>query len=117
MDAARRLAHDLNNIAFVVYGYAQRLEEAIDVSDPRREDVQAILDELVTVEIWPSIVNRYAIISDMCRRNGHALGDNDRWIAATAAVTGACLLTADADFDPLHPSHVTREYVDQGKLQ
>lgn len=46
MDAAQRLAHDLNNIAFVVYGYAQRLEEAMDASDPRREDVQAILAEI-----------------------------------------------------------------------
>ena len=40
---ARRLAHDLNNISFVIGGYAQRLEETIDVSDPRREDVDAIL--------------------------------------------------------------------------
>jgi CheY-like chemotaxis protein len=41
---ARRLAHDLNNIAFVISGYAQRLEETIEKSDPRREDVDAILD-------------------------------------------------------------------------
>ena len=40
---ARRLAHDLNNISFVISGYAQRLEETIDTSDPRREDVNAIL--------------------------------------------------------------------------
>lgn len=40
---ARRLAHDLNNIAFVIAGYAQRLEETVDRSDPRREDVDQIL--------------------------------------------------------------------------
>src|SRR5262245_25186132 len=40
---ARRLAHDLNNIAFVISGYAQRLEETIDRNDPRREDVDAIV--------------------------------------------------------------------------
>jgi CheY-like chemotaxis protein len=40
---ARRLAHDLNNIAFVIAGYAQRLEETVDTSDPRREDVDQIL--------------------------------------------------------------------------
>ena len=40
---ARRLAHDLNNISFVIGGYAQRLEETIDKADPRREDVDAIL--------------------------------------------------------------------------
>jgi CheY-like chemotaxis protein len=40
---ARRLAHDLNNISFVISGYAQRLEETIDKNDPRREDVDQIL--------------------------------------------------------------------------
>jgi CheY-like chemotaxis protein len=40
---ARRLAHDLNNISFVIAGYAQRLEETLDKADPRREDVEAIL--------------------------------------------------------------------------
>lgn len=40
---SRRLAHDLNNIAFVISGYAQRLEETIDPTDPRREDVDQIL--------------------------------------------------------------------------
>ena len=40
---ARRLAHDLNNISFVIAGYAQRLEETIDKADPRREDVDQIL--------------------------------------------------------------------------
>lgn len=39
----RRLAHDLNNISFVIAGYAQRLEETIDKTDPRREDVDQIL--------------------------------------------------------------------------
>ena len=39
----RRLAHDLNNIAVVIAGYAQRLAETVDRTDPRREDVDAIL--------------------------------------------------------------------------
>ena len=46
MDAARKLAHDLNNVAFVISGYAQRLEETIAKTDPLQEDVQAILDEI-----------------------------------------------------------------------
>jgi CheY-like chemotaxis protein len=44
MDNARQLAHDLNNVAFVISGYAQRLEETLPESDPRREDVAAILE-------------------------------------------------------------------------
>jgi nitrogen-specific signal transduction histidine kinase len=46
MDSPRRLAHDLNNITFVIYGYAQRLEEAIAKTDPLQQDVQAILGEI-----------------------------------------------------------------------
>jgi CheY-like chemotaxis protein len=52
---ARRIAHDLNNISFVVYGYAQRLEESIDRDDPRRDDVDQIL---ATVPRLAEVVDR-----------------------------------------------------------
>ena len=57
---SRRLAHDLNNIAFVIAGYAQRLEEAIDKTDPRREDVDAIL----------AAVPRLAEVVERVKKNG-----------------------------------------------
>jgi CheY-like chemotaxis protein len=60
MDSPRRLAHDLNNIAFVISGYAQRLEESLEKSDPRQEDVQAILAE----------VPRLSTVVDRVRRLG-----------------------------------------------
>lgn len=46
MDPARRLAHDLNNIIFVISGYAQQIEEALPKTHPLQEDVQAILNEI-----------------------------------------------------------------------
>jgi nitrogen-specific signal transduction histidine kinase len=46
MSAPRKIAHDLNNITFVIYGYAQRLEEVLPKNDPLQEDVQAILNEI-----------------------------------------------------------------------
>ena len=46
MSSARRLAHDLNNIAFVISGYAQRIEEELPKTHPLQEDVQAILNEI-----------------------------------------------------------------------
>lgn len=46
MDSARRLAHDLNNIAFVISGYAQRIEEELPKTHPLQEDLQAILNEI-----------------------------------------------------------------------
>lgn len=39
------------------------------------------------------------------------MGKNDLWIAATAYVTGATLLTTDADFDHLPTELFARERV------
>ncbi len=41
-----------------------------------------------------------------------ALGKNDLWIAATAQVTGAAILTTDRDFDPLHGLFLQRDWID-----
>ena len=46
MDSARQIAHDLNNIAFVISGYAQRIEEELPKADPLQQDLQAILGEI-----------------------------------------------------------------------
>lgn len=40
------------------------------------------------------------------------LGKNDVWIAATAAVRRATLLTTDRDLDRLAPRFLTREWID-----
>jgi len=40
------------------------------------------------------------------------MGENDIWIAATAKVTGAVLLTTDKDFDHLHGKYLTRIWID-----
>lgn len=40
------------------------------------------------------------------------MGKNDVWIAATAAATGAWLVTADGDFDHLAPRFIQRVRVD-----
>jgi CheY-like chemotaxis protein len=46
MDSARKVAHDLNNIAFVISGYAQRIEEELPGTHPLQEDLRAILAEI-----------------------------------------------------------------------
>ena len=43
---------------------------------------------------------------------GRRVGDNDVWIAATAAAAGTVLLTADRDFDAMHDRLLTRIYFD-----
>jgi tRNA(fMet)-specific endonuclease VapC len=59
----------------------------------------------------PETIRAYAVIDAYARRAGHPLGDNDAWIAATAAVTGARLLTTDKDFDRLDPMFLRREWI------
>lgn len=43
--------------------------------------------------------------------DGYALSKNDLWIAATAHVTGARVLTTDRDFDPLHGLFLQRDWI------
>jgi predicted nucleic acid-binding protein len=60
----------------------------------------------------PGVMQVYAAIDADCKRSGHKMGDNDVWIAATAAVAGATLLTCDRDFDRTAPQFVAREWID-----
>ncbi len=47
----------------------------------------------------PELLDAYVEID--CFSNGRSMGKNDLWIAATAKVTGATLVTTDGDFDHL----------------
>lgn len=60
----------------------------------------------------PAILNMYATLDSFCEGIGQPMGKNDVWIAATAAVTGATLLTTDRDFDRLCPQFLTRVWID-----
>lgn len=60
----------------------------------------------------PTVLDKYAEIDCFLIEKGYSLGDNDVWIAATAAAAGAILLTSDKDFDPLHDVFLTRIYFD-----
>lgn len=68
--------------------------------------LRAFLDELVIVDINDAVVEKYAFFHDLSLKNGKHTGQNDLWIAATAAVASAKLLTTDGDFDPLAGEHL-----------
>lgn len=75
--------------------------------------LRELIQQLVIVDINPTeVLESYASIDAFCERQGRQLGKNDLWIAATAAATGALLLTADKDFDPLHGSLLNRAWYD-----
>lgn len=59
-----------------------------------------------------NVVDAYARIDHYCVQNGLVVGKNDLWIAATAHVTGATILTTDRDFDPLHGLFLQRDWID-----
>ncbi len=60
----------------------------------------------------PDLIQVYAVIDAFGEECGQPLGKNDVWIAATAAVRGATLLTTDRDFDRLTPRFIARDWID-----
>lgn len=58
------------------------------------------------------LIRAYAAIDSFSESVGRSMGKNDVWIAATAAVTGATLLTTDRDFDHLGPRFLTVQWFD-----
>ena len=60
----------------------------------------------------PEVYEAYATIDAWCQARGVTMGKNDLWIAASAHVMQAHLLTTDKDFDLLQPSFLTRDFID-----
>jgi tRNA(fMet)-specific endonuclease VapC len=77
------------------------------------QQLRELVGELVILDLQRQpILERYAAIDSYCKKNGLVIGNNDAWIAATAAAAGAMLLTNDRDFDPLDPQFLRRVYFD-----
>ena len=60
----------------------------------------------------PDVIRAYALIDSFSASMGIKMGKNDVWIAATAAVTGATLLTTDRDFDHLTTRFLAHDWID-----
>jgi tRNA(fMet)-specific endonuclease VapC len=85
-------------------------------------DMEMLLNDFFVIEInVQSILNRYAEIDAFSKSklvgrplmtSSRTMGKNDIWIAATASVTNATLLTTDQDFDHLHNEFIQLQKVD-----
>jgi len=65
-------------------------------------EIGKIVENLIVEDInTPEILAAYAEIDHASRAGGRKMSKNDVWIAATAKVAGATLLTTDKDFDHL----------------
>ncbi|MCB9281560.1 MAG: type II toxin-antitoxin system VapC family toxin [Lewinellaceae bacterium] len=92
--------------------------------EAKQNDLQRTLEKLIIFPIKiQSVIDAYARIdafsqgklADMALTHGLSsrnMGKNDLWIAATAHVTGATLITADKDFGHLSPYFLKLEQVD-----
>ncbi len=79
----------------------------------RKNQLDFVLSAFITVHIHePGILDAYIAIDNFSIAHGVTMGKNDLWIAATASVTTATLLTTDKDFDHLHPTFLTRDWID-----
>lgn len=88
----------------------------------KREELRRQLDRITTVGInQHEIISRYAEIDAYSQnelpdrplgKSDRNMGKNDVWIAATASVLDATLITTDTDFDHLDGEFLDRIYVD-----
>jgi tRNA(fMet)-specific endonuclease VapC len=102
-------------ISIVTVGEALALAHRFAWGDQKVVRLHELLRNLVVVDIsQPGIAERYAELTVYARAAGRTLGDNDRWIAATASITGAELITTDRDFEILDPNFMTHRYFDPG---
>jgi tRNA(fMet)-specific endonuclease VapC len=106
-------------ISVVSVGEAMAIATRNEWGATKQAALGALLGNLVVVDISrPPILRQYAELSAELHRTGRRMGQqNDLWIAATAAATGALLLTTDRDFDGLHPGTLRREWVDPESLR
>ena len=101
-------------VSVVTVGEMYALARKWNWGATRQDALRKLLSQLVWVDInHPDILTAYGELDYLSNRAGRKMGKNDVWIAATAKVSGATLLTTDGDFDHLHPSHITRTRIDE----
>jgi tRNA(fMet)-specific endonuclease VapC len=100
-------------ISIVTVGEVYSLSRQFAWGSKKHEKLEALLNELVWLDInQPQILSAYGEIDHASKSMGRKMGKNDVWIAATARVCGATLLTTDTDFDHLHGTWVNRIWID-----
>jgi tRNA(fMet)-specific endonuclease VapC len=99
-------------ISAVIQGELKSLSLQNNWGEPRKQQLQLLMDKFLIVDIRvEAIINRYAEIDAysqgklkgrLLTGSARNMGKNDLWIAATASVLDATLLTTDKDFDHLN---------------
>lgn len=81
--------------------------------EPKKERMRFFLSHFWRMQIEkPEVYEACAAIDVYSESVGRAMGKNDLWIAASAHVMQARVLTTDTDFDHLVPAFISRDYID-----
>jgi len=107
----------------VTVGELHSLAMQLNWGEEKRKSLAELLLRIPSVSINRSdIIERYAEIdafslgkhpTKILATSSRSVGKNDLWIAATASVIDALLLTTDADFDHLNGVFLPVVYIDQ----
>lgn len=110
---ALKTSSPVSVISVVTEGEMRSLALQFAWGSGRRQDMEDLLGYFPIIPLpFTGVIEAYAEIDDYSRRRGIAIGKNDVWIAATAHVTGARLLTTDRDFDHLDGAFLQRDWID-----
>ena len=100
-------------ISIVTAGELRSLVYKFQWGKAKTEEALFLLDYFQKISLDDEkILEAYATLDNHSVSIGRSMGKNDLWIAATAKVTGATLLTTDKDFDHLTPRFIARAIVD-----
>ena len=104
--------HSTQLISVVTAGEIRALAKKRSWGLRKIEMLRDMVRELVVLPLGSEpVLSTYAEIDCHLQRVGLHMGQNDMWIAATAAAAKAHLLTTDKDFDPLFPDRLTRTWI------
>jgi len=98
--------------SLISLGEALALAEQWNWGATKRSRLREIFGELVLVDLsFGRTPEGYGRITAHARKHGLGIGENDRWIAATAAEADAHLVTMDGDFGPLDPAFISHTWI------
>jgi predicted nucleic acid-binding protein len=105
-------------ISVVTVGEVLKLVKGFGWQEKKVGTLRRLLGHVVWVDInSDEVLDAYAEIAHWSERNGKTKPQNDYWIAATAKVVGATLLTTDKHFDDYHGTFVQRIWFDESQFQ
>ena len=100
-------------ISVVTVGEMLSLARQFGWGKTKTTHLEALLNQLVWIDINNHLIlDAYGELDHESRKVGRPMGGNDVWIAATARVSGATLLSTDRDFDHLHGIWIDRIWID-----